>query len=218
MPPRRRTLRSVASDGENSDEASTQPADQHIRGRGRGRGRGQGVRGRGARVRGGRASQTTRESIPAETENRHPPRRSALEAAVVGLQGVVEALTGLISEQGAEDAPQVTPEVTPNQPEPSVQPVQDEGRNIAISLSLFLKLKPPTFSEDGSFSKKCKWGNEGKSLVQDGSTGGSKLQNRAHTLPEAPTSSTKSAGSVTRSKSEARGILKLASSVDKWVI
>ncbi|KAF7820398.1 uncharacterized protein G2W53_025853 [Senna tora] len=29
MPPRRRTLRSVASDGENSDEASTQPADQH---------------------------------------------------------------------------------------------------------------------------------------------------------------------------------------------
>ncbi|KAF7820404.1 agamous-like MADS-box protein AGL80 [Senna tora] len=174
MPPRRRTLRSVASDGENSDEASTQPADQHVRGRGRGQGvRGRG-RGRRARLRGGRASQTTRESIPAKTENRHPPRRSALEAAVV------------------------TPEVTPNQPEPSVQPVQDE--------------------EDGSFSKKRKWGNEGKSLVQDGSTRGSKLQNRAHTLPEAPTSSTKSAASVTRSKSEARGILKLASSVDKWVI
>ncbi|KAF7812185.1 uncharacterized protein G2W53_033161 [Senna tora] len=130
MPPRRRTLRSVASD---------------------------------ARVRGGRASQTTRESIPAETENRHPPRRSAFEAAVVGLQGVVEALTGQITEQRAEDAPQVTPE-------------------------------------------KCKWGNEGKSLVQDGSAGGSKLQNRAHTIPEAPTSSTKSAGSVTRSKSEARGV------------
>ncbi|KAF7820424.1 agamous-like MADS-box protein AGL80 [Senna tora] len=103
MPPRRHTLRSVASDGESSDEASTQPADQHIRGRGRGRG--QGVRGRGARVRGGRASQTTRESIPAETENRRPPRRSTLEAAVVGLQGVVEALTGLIAEQRAEDAP-----------------------------------------------------------------------------------------------------------------
>ncbi|KAF7820814.1 DNA/RNA polymerases superfamily protein [Senna tora] len=203
----------------------------------------------------------------------------------------------------AEDAPQVTPEVTPNQPEPSVQPVQDEGRNIAVSLSQFLKLKPPTFSEDselaafqlqgvaniwyktlvrerttglppmtweefrgafidrflpqsvrdararefetlkqipsitvteydclftklsqyaeaidsarrietqnledGSFSKKRKWGNEGKSLVQDGSTGGSKLQNRAHILPEAPTSSTKSAANVTRSKSEARGV------------
>ncbi|KAF7832251.1 DNA/RNA polymerases superfamily protein [Senna tora] len=159
MPPRRRTLRSVGSDGQNSDEASTQPADQHIRRRGRGRGqgvRGRG-RGRGARVRGGRASQTTR-----EIENRCPPRSSALEAAVV------------------------TPKVTPNQPEPLVQPVQDE--------------------EDGSFSKKLKWGNEGNSLVQDGSTGGSMLQNRAHTLLEAPTSSTKLAASVTRSKSKARGV------------
>ncbi|KAF7810554.1 uncharacterized protein G2W53_037297 [Senna tora] len=47
----------------------------------------------------------------ASDENRRPPRRSALEATVVGLQGVVEALTGLIAEQRAEDPPQVTPEI-----------------------------------------------------------------------------------------------------------
>ncbi|KAF7812127.1 uncharacterized protein G2W53_033103 [Senna tora] len=217
MPPRRRTLRSVASDGENSDEASTQPADQHIRGWGRGRG--QGVRGRGARVRGGRASQTTRESIPAQTENRRPPRCSALEAAVVGLHGVVEALASLIAEQRAEDGPQVTLEVMPNQPEPLVQPVQDEEAVVSARRIETRNL------DDGSFSKKRKWGNEGKSLVQDSSIEGSKLQNRAHTLPEAPTYSRKSAASVTRSKSEARGvglssfqgIRKLASSVDNWV-
>ncbi|KAF7841471.1 uncharacterized protein G2W53_003769 [Senna tora] len=172
MPPRRRTLRSVASDGENSDEASTQPADQHIRGRGRGKG--QGVQGRGARVRGGRASQATRMSIPAETENRRPPRRSALEAAVIGLQGVVEALTGLIAEQRAEDAPQVTPEVTPNQPEPSVQPIREA---LGCPSQSIVELAAFQLQEDGSFSKKRKWGNEGKSLVQDGSTGGSKLKN-----------------------------------------
>ncbi|KAF7815172.1 uncharacterized protein G2W53_029141 [Senna tora] len=139
MSPRRHTLRSVASNGENSDEAFTQPADQHIRGQGQGRGQeaqGRG-RGRGPRVSGGKAAQATRGSIPTEIENHFPQRRSALEAVVVGLQGVVEALT-----------------------------------------------------EYGYFSKKHKWGSEGKSLVQGGSIRGSKLQNQAHTQPEAPTSST----------------------------
>ncbi|KAF7810446.1 uncharacterized protein G2W53_037189 [Senna tora] len=72
MPPRRRTLRSVASDGENSDEE--------------------------------------------------------------------------VEVERAEDAPQVTPEVTPNQPEPSVQRVQDEYKmaqlevlSYKIEHTLFLK-------------------------------------------------------------------------------